>query len=406
MHLLPKASASTLLTEDLLSLNGAPIDVLSHFHLDGKRLVSLRSNWTGVAHTAQATSASDEIDPNARPWPDSEQVWIPVAPGLEISGWFMAAREGGAQRNTDCIVVLPGLLGNNSVLRSRDLCMALRDRGFHALALELRGHGRTELRSPQVAYTFGTFETGDLLFVSRWLKRQSFVKRTGLIGFCWGANHAIMTAFFDGHRGPHTSLTAELRKHLPDPPDERHYDAGVMAFSPVLQFEELIDKLDTPISRFKDPVAAGLQKLIKARMTRKGYPSPSVSLRRLIQCEFDRAHPDYPEAVRDLITYLRLLPYKNLPDGGKLEEVQTPLLITHAANDPLSSAQHLADLAARVKNPRVAAMVLPGGGHIGFAPYAKNYYFSLVFNFFDPEHGAAATASEPVAPVEVRRNCE
>ena len=32
-HLLPKASASTLLTEDLVAANGSPIDVLSHFHL-------------------------------------------------------------------------------------------------------------------------------------------------------------------------------------------------------------------------------------------------------------------------------------------------------------------------------------------------------------------------------------
>jgi predicted alpha/beta-fold hydrolase len=399
-HFLPKSAASALLTEDLLTPDGKPVDVLSHFHLVGKRLDSLRTNWSGVAHTAQATAASDEIDPDAKPWPGAEQVWIPVTPELEISGWMVLAKEGGpsnslaggSPRKSDCIVVLPGLLGNNSGLRSRDLCMALREKGIHSLALELRGHGRTELRSPRVAYTFGTLETNDLLHVSRWLKRQPFVNRTGLLGFCWGANHAILTAFFDGRRGPHLSITDELQKRLPDPPDEPHYDAGVMAFSPVLQFEELIDKLDKPISKFKDPVAAGLQGSIKTRMKRKGYDSPSGSLRRLIQCEFHRAQPDYPDAARDAVTYLRLLEYKGLPDGNKLEHVKTPLLIAHAANDPMALAQHLADLAAKLKNPRVAMLVLPGGGHIGFAPYAKNYFYNLVLNFFDPDHGAAAVS--------------
>ena len=31
----------------------------------------------------------------------------------------------------------------------------------------------------------------------------------------------------------------------------------------------------------------------------------------------------------------------------------------------------------------VAAVVLPGGGHIGVAAYAKKYYYSLMMNFFD-----------------------
>ena len=42
------------------------------------------------------------------------------------------------------------------------------------------------------------------------------------------------------------------------------------------------------------------------------------------------------------------------------------------------------------ENPNVAALILRGGGHIGYFPYNKAYTYSLIVNFFDPERGAAA----------------
>jgi len=102
--------------------------------------------------------------------------------------------------------------------------------------------------------------------------------------------------------------------------------------------------------------------------------------------------------VQDGYDYLRLMPYKDLPAGHKLEYARIPTLIVHAVNDPMANAQDIPDFIASVENPEVAALMLPGGGHLGFAPYAREYYFSLILNFFDPQRGAAALENASQQP--------
>ena len=53
-------------------------------------------------------------------------------------------------------------------------------------------------------------------------------------------------------------------------------------------------------------------------------------------------------------------------------------------------SQDTADLMATVDNPKVAALILPSGGHVGFSAYCPAYYLSLITNFFDPQTGPAA----------------
>lgn len=381
--LLPTSKGSALLTEELVDSEGRPTDVFGHFGIHPDRLASLRGNWDGLAHTAQATGADSAPGLLTPPWPGYEDIWIPVGGAVEVSGRLGYAREGGDVRDADCIVILPGLLGDNNVLRTRDLCDALRACGFHALALEFRGHGRTLIGRPELYYDFGTLETLDVLAVSRWLEAQPHVRRTGLIGYCWGANHALVAAWYDACRGDHPNVNPTLAAVLSPVPEHRHYSAGVLAFSPVLRFEELIAALETPWSKFKHPVLSGLQRSIKTRMEFRRMPEPSGSLRRLIEFELAHSPTRYTEGTHDMIHFMRLLAYGALPDGEKLAEVRMPLLLVHGANDPLSKAQDVADILAKTANPNVAAVVLPGGGHIGFAPYAKAYYYSLIMNFFD-----------------------
>lgn len=380
---LPSARATALLTEDLVDSAGRPVDVFGHFGIKPERLATLRGNWDGLAHTAQATGADSEPGVPTPPWPGYEDIWIPVGEGIEVSGRMGYAREGAAIRDADCIVVLPGLLGDNNVLRTRDLCDALRACGLHALALEFRGHGRTLIERPDLYYGFAVLETIDLLAVSRWLEGQPHVRRAGLIGFCWGANHALMAAWYDACRGDHPSVNPALAAVLPTVPAHRHYSAGIMALSPVLRFEELIAALETPWSRFKHPVLAGLQNNIRTRMKYRRTSDASGSLRNCINFEFSHNALRYPEGFKDAVKFLRLLPYGDLADHEKLADVRMPVLIVFAANDPLSKAQDVADIMAKSPNPNAAAVVLPGGGHIGFAAYAKAYYYNLIVNFFD-----------------------
>ena len=82
--------------------------------------------------------------------------------------------------------------------------------------------------------------------------------------------------------------------------------------------------------------------------------------------------------------------YKGRASFDKLEHARTPILFVHACDDPLSPAQGVGDLISTIDNPLVCAVILPSGGHVGFAAYCKEYYFSLIANFFDPVVGAAA----------------
>ena len=176
--------------------------------------------------------------------------------------------------------------------------------------------------------------------------------------------------------------------------DRPHYTAGVLAFSPVLRFEELIDQLDRPRSPLFEPVLAAFQDTLRLRQRAKEHSAVTGSLRDLIRQEIDNWGFTTSDAVQQGLTYVRLLPYGSKPAGDKLECVGVPVLIVQAANDPLIEAQDQADLMARTHNPNVAALILPGGGHIGFAAYCRAYYFSLIFNFFDVATGPRAVVLE------------
>ena len=393
-HLLPRERHTALLTAALSNGDGQPTRVLDHFKLRFDDLDTLLGNLDGLMHTAHLASAQLTFG-ELPAWPEFEDVWIPITPDLELAGRLgLVTDESGQPVQADCIVVLPGLLGDNGVMRTRDLSIALRDDGFHVLALELRACGQTEARYPGVPNAWGVYETQDLLLVSEWLERRPEVQRTGLIGFCWGGNIALLTAWADCRPTNDPSVAPELAEYAQEVSERRHYTAGVLAFSPVLRFEDLIDQLDRPRSPLFEPVLAAFQDTLRLRQQVKEHPAVTGSLRDLIRQEIDNWGFTITDAMQHGLTYLRLLPYGSKPAGDKLECAGVPVLIVQAANDPLVPAQDLADLITRTSNPNVAALILRGGGHVGFAAYSRAYYFSLIFNFFDAQAGPRAVRSE------------
>ena len=398
-HLLPRwRTEPALITHELSTAPGIARDVFQHFGRRRESLVRLFGNWHGLQQTAQCVGAITTPGHPPPPWDGFEQVWIPVAEGIELSGrlgWSLDQR--GELRTAQCIVLLPGLLGDNAILRTRDLARLLREYGFHVLALELRGHGQTEIRYPDIPYNFGVLEVGDLLVVSDWLQDHAHVTRTGMIGFCWGANLGILSAWYDGCDGEHESISEEFEPYLFKPCGRTHYSAGIIAIAPVLRFENLMDELERSWSIFVNPVYSYLQQAIEGRMRLKGYRPATGSLWRLIRLEFHRMGMTSEKLIHGAQRFLRLLPYQGQSAGDKLEDARIPVLILHAVNDPLAPAQDVADLIATLDNPQVAAVILAGGGHGGFPVYARNYYLSLLVGFFDPLTGAAATCGHSPA---------
>lgn len=400
--LLPATEPPALLTEDLVGPDGKPVDVFAHFGVRRKSLQSVLANWEGISYTAQAACRSYCIDQPAPSWPGFEDVWIPIDHKTEYNARVGYAQHDGEVADADCIVLLPGLFGDNGVQRTRDLAMYLREAGFHVAAVELRGHGQTEARYPRQFHTFGVIESNDLLAVADWLEARPHVNRTGLIGYCWGANVALQTAWYEVTQNDDPAISAALATVLQARKRRPRFTAGVIAFSPIVRWEALLDELDEPRSNLSAPVYVAIQETVRDRMERKGFTEPRHSLRKLIEDEYLGYEIPLPNGVYEGYPFIRLMPYQDKPVYEKMAHVRTPVLIVHAVTDPLAPAQDVADFMSTVRNPLVAAEILPNGGHVGFAAYATEYYYSLITNFFDPAVGPAAVADDDATATAAR----
>jgi predicted alpha/beta-fold hydrolase len=401
--LLPKCDYEPLLTEDLTNADGRPVDVFAHFDKDPAYLHTAIGNLSGLVHTAQVTGSTEAIEIPAPEWPGFEDVWIDVEPGVALSARLGVAKRDGKPIDSDCIVLLPGLLGDNMRLRTRDICMGLRDAGFHTLALEFRGHGQAEAKHPEVFYNFGALETPDMMVVAEWLQDKPYIRRTGIVGFSWSANIALLSAWEDGRAVDDPMVSSRLAERQSRfDRSRRHYEAGIFAISPTVDFENLLDRLETPHTFSENPVLSAIQDTVARRVARKNHGPKTGSLRKLIEYEFARSTVDYPGGVTDGVNYLRLSPYKDEPYTAKLVSARVPVLIIHGANDPVAYAQEIANFISETPNPNVACVMLHGGGHDGFAAYCPDYLYSMMINFFSAERGPRVIADHAQAHANAR----
>jgi dienelactone hydrolase len=375
--LLPWSLSDPLLGDDFAT---GPVDVTDHFGRKFEHQHTLWGNLSGLSHTAQCATAKSFDETTLPPWPGFDDVWIRVSDDLELSGRLGLRGERGAPERRTTIVVLPGFLGDNSVTRCEDLSRALLSEGFHVLALELRGCGKTFKRYPHAHTAWGLLESGELLKVSDWLQAQPYVLDTGLVGFCWGGNMALMAAWHDARQSDHPAITDALEPSLSPVCGGPHFGAGIMVFSTVPRFEELVESLEVEHSPLGNVIFYGFQSIVREGALKAGRTNPSGSLLQFIEMELAaEGLPPSGHAFR----YMRLLDHAGAPSFNKLDDLRMPLLIVHSANDPLVPAQDVADLATETSDSNVGVLILPGGGHVGFAAYARAYYFSLIVNFFD-----------------------
>lgn len=392
---LGRRAPRALTTAELVDAAGAPIDVFAAFGRDPDSLHTLLGNLSGLEDSAQATGPDSSADAEPTPWPGFEDVIVPVDDSFAMVGRLGLARGAdGEPIASNAVIILPGLFGDLRPARTRDVAMALRASGIHTLAVDLRGMGRTQRRHPDAHYSFGILESDDLIAAAVWLQQMEWVRETGMVGFCWGANHALLTAWRAATPAKDaTHLSPAARALMRPLPDEPVFRAGMLACSPVMRCEETIEATGAKQwGMLENPVLEALQGSIDNFAARRGHPDPHGSLWWIIRYEYDHVPGlDYDGAIAGALDYVRVWPHEGKTDGDKFARMSLPVLILQAANDPLTSAQYVADLAADCGNPNVAAVVLEGGGHIGFAPFARDCFYSLLVNWFDPAVGPAPT---------------
>ncbi len=394
-----------LLTESLTGEHRPPADVWEYFDRKPTHIDRVLWNWGGLQQSAQAGGRPYQEYDATLGWTGFEEITLQTLDGHELSGSLGWARSAdGAIQDADCIILLPGVYGHNLTLRTRDMAAGLRASGFHVLAIEPRGHGQTALRYPDLPFTFGVLETCDLLAAADWLEHQPHVKQTGAMGHSWGANTALLAAWYQDRELGDPDIDKELAKRMPILPPGRHLQAGVIAVSCIPKFEDVIDLMDTPCSIFESPGINNLQSTVRRRMHDRGSNDDSGSLRKLIEFEFSKSALGYPTGVEDGLRFLRLMPHKGQTVGHKLERSRVPTLIVHSGNDPLIPVGDAADLLKGVHNPNVAALIMAGGGHVGYLPYARQYMFNMVVDFFATHGGAIERAGSRPPPSTVARN--
>jgi predicted alpha/beta-fold hydrolase len=390
VSLLPAGKRKALSTDQLLDGDGSVMDVYAYMKLKPENLDSLFFNLAGIEQSAQVTSP--EPADYCADWPGFESVCIKVTNGDQVCGRLAPPLKndlGGSY-----IVITHGLFGAMCGLDVQNQVAALRNAGHHVLALEMRGHGATMVKFPTQTITFGVLEAPDLLAVSRYLKAERGAKRVGLVAFSLTAFAAMQAAWIDaGGLSEDRFGAMALFKDVPKPEKIPAFDAGMLLISPPVNFIETGETFEAERNALSGTVRSVFQKKAARRLELRGE-KPTYKLWDFAASEMKLSilGERYPEPAalrKDCTTYFNLGENNWAEGRRRLESVRSPMLVLEAANDPLGTAQAVADLMGPLKNPNCGAIILSQGGHMGFPALSADYYYSLMLNYFDPKTGPA-----------------
>ena len=122
----------------------------------------------------------------------------------------------------------------------------------------------------------------------------------------------------------------------------------------------------------------------------------------LVMSDYRDMYKSFDDAQPELIKFWDMSQNNWQVGAARMENIRVPVLVLNSGNDPLASAQNVADLFARQHNPNIGVILLREGGHIGFTAFAADYYYSLIRNFFDPKTAPVAVAYRPEAAADLR----
>lgn len=265
------------------------------------------------------------------------------------------------------LVISHGFMGSKNDHYIIDTALtAFSEWGFNVLGIDLRNFGRSQCLSHSPT-TAGWKESEDLLAAAKYLSERPEVTSVGITGFSMGAGSTILAAC---RAGEYPYLTG-----------------GAIAWNGYADAERMVSHISTrpPVFHQFFPVYIGFRLMHKIRREdMKDYIDDPEQLTYLDggfeQAGFTTyvdkiAAPYYGVSSEDY--------YKNASPKNFLADVEVPLLIVHAEDDPICPASEMDELTEiAADNPNVEVWMMPAGNHCLFRYLDKGWYDRVMRDFF------------------------
>lgn len=240
--------------------------------------------------------------------------------------------------------------------------------GFNVLGIDLRNFGESQ-RFEHTPTTAGWKEGEDLLAAAKYLSEQPDVTSVGITGFSMGAGSTMRAAY--------------ATREYP------YLTGGAIAWNGYSDSRRMIEYISTKPDSITDPfypVHLSFRLMHKLRrQDMKGYIDDPEILSYL-DGDFDQASfvkyveeisaPHYGVDTDEL--------YRNSSPKEFLADVEVPLLVVHAEDDPVCPPSEMEDLREIVaSNPNVNVWMLPVGNHCMFRYMDRNWFENVMRRYFE-----------------------
>ncbi|MFH1149116.1 MAG: alpha/beta fold hydrolase [Actinomycetota bacterium] len=269
-------------------------------------------------------------------------------------------------RPRPAIVMSHGFMGSKNDHYIIDSAITAYGWGFNVLGIDLRNFGRSQALT-HTPTSAGWKEGEDLLAAAKYLGEMPEVTSVGIMGFSMGAGSTMRAAY--------------MAKEYP------YLTGGAIAWNGYSDAGRMIEYIGTkpPLNHPFYPVYLGFRLMhFMRRRDMLGYVTDPEQRKHLEGgfhdadfCSYveEIAAPHYGVTVEEY--------YRNASPREYLADVEVPLLVVHAADDPICPASEMDDLQEVVRdNPNVNIWMLPTGNHCLFRYMDRNWYETVMRDYF------------------------
>jgi hypothetical protein len=299
------------------------------------------------------------------PYPEEfEDLTLESFDGTPLSAVVGIHKDG---RKRPGLVISHGLMSSKNDPGIQELFLtAYAGWGFNVLAVDLRNFGKSQSLS-NTPSTAGWKEGEDLLASAKFLGEMPEVSSVGITGFSMGAGSTMRAAY--------------SAKEYP------YLTGGAIAWNGYSDARRQLDYLDTkpPVT---DPFYPAYWSFVGAQKLRKN------DMKQYIDDPEIKAFLDQPFKEFNFKNYVEKIAaphygvtadeiFSNASSREYLADIEVPLLIIHAADDPICPPTEMDELIEPAnQNPNVNVWMLWTGNHCAFRWYDRNWYETVLRDFF------------------------